>query len=93
LVTLGELGAATEQLHELGNHLGRPVELGNDPIERCVRQDDALMILHDLGGPRGDGVEYERGDGRVLEVGGLADEGILLRGDADLDTVAARLLG
>jgi hypothetical protein len=38
----------------------------------------------------GHGVEHEGGDSGVLEVGGLADESVLLRSDAHLQAVASR---
>ncbi len=86
---LAELGVLLEQLHEFGYRFGGLVELGDELVERLVGQDEVLVLLDHPLGPGGDGVEHERGDRGVLEVRGLTDERVLVRGDAHLQAVAS----
>src|SRR5687768_5766345 len=85
-----ELWILLEELDELGYPLRRLVELGDKPIEGLVRQAEVLVLLDHALGPRGDRLEYEGSDGRVLQVGRLTDECVLLRGHAHFETVASR---
>ena len=70
---LGERWVVPEQLDQLGTGLSR---LSSSAMKRSNASFERMrswFCLMTSAGPRGDGVEQERGDRRVLEVGRVAD--------------------
>jgi hypothetical protein len=80
---------ALKELDEFGRRFGGLVELGDEPIEGFVRQDEVLMLANDALGTGSDRVEHSRGDSRFLEAGGLAHERVLVGRNAYFQPTAS----
>lgn len=79
-----------EQLGELGDGDRGFVQFGDEPVEGCVGEHRVPVLFDDVAGVGGHGVEHERGDGPVFQVGRLADGGVLFGGHPYFETVTSR---